>query len=385
MRLSWIEVDLGAVRHNVAALGGLVAPSRMCAVVKADGYGHGGVQVAEAAVDAGAGMLAVALLEEGIRLREAGIDAPILLLSEPNLEDVGELVRWSITPTVYRHVMLEALLGVVTRGHIGAHLKVDTGMHRVGADPDRALQLALRMADGGLPVRLTALWTHFAVSEADPLFTRHQIEAFQDVVDSLADRGVAVPMRHLANTAGAILHPDSRGDMVRAGIGIYGLYPSPECRAVVGLQPAMRVISHVSLTRRLPAGARPSYGRRRPLEVPSTVATVPIGYADGVPRILSQRGGTVLIGGTAHPFAGTVTMDQIVIDVGDHDVAVGEEVVLIGGQGDATIGVDDWADRADTINYEIVTRMGTRLPRRYLNAERGTQKAERTRPMRGPV
>lgn len=366
MRPSWIEVDLSAIRDNVAALATLVAPAKVCAVVKADGYGHGDVPVAEAALEAGAAMLAVALIEEGIRLREAGIEAPILLLSEPNLDDVGELVRWSITPTVYRHVMLEALLGVVTRGYVEAHLKVDTGMHRVGADRDRAVQLALRMADGGLPVRLGALWTHFAVSEADPVFTRHQIEAFGDVVELLADRGVHVPMRHLANTGGAILHPDARADMVRTGIGIYGLYPSEECRAVVGLRPAMKVVSHVSITRRLPAGARPSYGRRRQLEAPSTVVTVPIGYADGVPRILSQRGGTVLIGGVAHPFAGTVSMDQIVVDVGDHPVAVGDEVVLLGGQGDALVGADDWAARADTINYEIVTRMGTRLPRRYV-------------------
>ena len=376
MRPSWIEVDLAAIRHNVAALARLVSPAAVCAGVKADGYGHGDVPVAEAALEAGASMLAVALLEEGIRLREAGIEAPILVLSEPNLEDVGELVRWSITPTVYRHVMLEALLGVVSRGHLDAHLKVDTGMHRVGADRDRAIQLALRMADGGLPVRLAALRTHFAVSEADPAFTRHQMEAFQDTIELLADRGVHVPMRHLANTAGAILHPDSRADMVRTGIGLYGLYPSADCRAVVELRPAMRVVSQVSLTRRLPAGARPSYGRRRPLERPSTVVTVPIGYADGVPRLLSQRGGSVLIGGVAHPFAGTITMDQSVVDVGDAEVEVGDEVVLIGGQGEGHVGADDWADRTETINYEIVTRMGTRLPRTYLDAERRTQNAE---------
>ncbi len=366
MRQSWIEVDIGAVRSNVASFVDMVAPAQVCAVVKADGYGHGDVPVAEVALDAGATSLAVALVEEGIRLREAGIEAPILVLSEPALEDASELLRWSITPTVYRHAMLERLLEVVTKGFLDVHLKVDTGMHRVGADRDRALQLAMRMADGGLPVRMAALWTHFAVADIDPSFTSQQIDAFDDVVELLGDRGIAVPMQHLANTAGAILHPEARRDMVRVGLGTYGLYPSGQCRPHLELMPSMRVVSHVSMTRRLPAGARPSYGRRRPLEQPSTVATAPIGYADGVPRLLSQRGGTVLVGGVAHPFAGTVTMDQILIDVGDHPVSVGDEVVLIGGQGSGTIGADDWADRTETISYEIVTRMGTRLPRRYV-------------------
>jgi alanine racemase len=360
-----VEVDLEAVRANIAAFAALATGSDVCAVIKADAYGHGDVPVAEAALDAGAAMLAVALVEEGVRLREAGIEAPILLLSEPPLSDVEPVVRWSITPTLYRHVTLERLLEVVTKGHISAHLKVDTGMHRVGADRESAVQLALRMADGGLPVRLGALWTHLAVAEADPVFTSHQIESFEDVVQLLADRGIVAPIRHLANTAGAILHPESRADMVRIGLGMYGLYPSPECRAHIELRPAMRLVSRVSMTRRLLAGARPSYGRVRQLDRDSTIATVPIGYADGVPRMLSGSGGTVLIGGVPHPFAGTVTMDQIVIDVGDHDVKVGDEVVLVGAQNEGEIGVDDWADRTGTISYEIVTRMGPRLPRRY--------------------
>ncbi len=365
MRPSWIEIDLDAIAHNVTALKRM-AGTALCAVVKADGYGHGDVPVAETALNAGADWLAVALVEEGIRLREAGVDAPILVLSEPPIGDAARLVEWSLTPTVYRHEMLEALLDVLTGGTIDAHLKVDTGMHRVGAAPTQALQLGLRMADGGLPVRLGALWTHFAVAEEDAGFTSQQVGAFEDVVGLLADRGIQVPMRHLANTAGAILHPASRGDMVRIGLGMYGLYPSSECREHVELRPAMRVVSQVAMTRRLPAGARPSYGRRRPLPDDATVATVPIGYADGVPRLLSQRDATVLIGGEAHPFAGTVTMDQIVIDVGDHDVVVGDEVVLVGTQGDAEIGADDWAGKTETISYEIVTGFSSRLPRRYV-------------------
>jgi alanine racemase len=228
------------------------------------------------------------------------------------------------------------------------------------------MRLAMRLVDGGSKVRLGGLWTHFAVAEEEARYTSDQIEMFGDVVERLRDLGIEVPIRHLANTAGAILHDRARGDMVRVGLGLYGLYPSDECRSIVDLAPAMRVVSHVSMVRRLPAGSRPSYGRRRPLERDSTVVTVPIGYADGLPRLLSQRDGAVLIGGSSHPFAGTVTMDQIVIDVGDANVSVGDQVVLLGSQGDATIGADDWASRTETISYEIVTGMGPRLPRRYV-------------------
>jgi alanine racemase len=221
------------------------------------------------------------------------------------------------------------------------------------------------MADGGLPIRLGAVWTHFAVSEVDLDFTARQVDRLADFVEVIADRGVATPMRHLANTAGAILSPQSRADMVRIGLGTYGLYPSARCREHIDLRPAMRVVSEVSYVRRLPAGARPSYGRSRPLPKDANVATVPIGYADGVPRLLSSRSGEVLIGARRHPLAGNVTMDQIVIDVGDAPVQPGDEVVLLGAQGDEIVSAEEWADRTETISYEIVTRMGPRLPRRY--------------------
>jgi alanine racemase len=322
--------------------------------------------VAEAALAAGADWLAVALVGEAIRLREAGVEAPILLLSEPEHSDVRRLVEWSITPTLYRPDFLTMLDEAITLGTVAAHLKVDTGMHRVGADPESAMRLAMRLVDGGSKVRLGGLWTHFAVAEEDARYTSDQIEMFGDVVERLRDLGIEVPIRHLANTAGAILHKEARGDMVRVGLGMYGLYPSDECRSIVDLAPAMRVVSHVSMVRRLPAGSRPSYGRRRPLERGSTVVTAPIGYADGLPRLLSQRDGAVLIGGSSHPFAGTVTMDQIVVDVGDLDVAIGDEVVLIGEQGEAEVTADDWAAQLDTISYEVVCSIGPRVPRRYL-------------------
>ena len=358
MRPSWVEIDLAAIRFNVAALAKLIAPAKVCAVVKADGYGHGDVPVAGAALDAGASWLAVALVEEGVRLREAGIEGPILLLSEPAASDAIEIVRWNLTPTVYREVFVEALR---LAGARRAQIKVDTGMHRVGAAPAALPALFESCRSAGIEVE--AVWTHFAVSEeampeaAD--FTATQIARFDDAVSKHE-----VPMTHLANTAGGILFPDARRDMVRVGIGIYGLHPGPTTRSAVTLKPAMRIVSQVGFVQRLAAGDRPSYGRRRTLAGDANVVTVPIGYADGLPRGLSDRG-EVLIGGRRHPLAGTVTMDQIVVDVGDMPVQAGDDVVLIGRQGENEITADDWAGLLGTISYEVVCQIGPRLPRRY--------------------
>ena len=354
MRPSWVEVDLQAVRDNVRVLAALIAPADLCAVVKADGYGHGDVPVAEAAVEAGAQWLAVALVEEGVRLREAGVEAPILLLSEPPLSDAPDVARWGLTPTVYRAEFVEALRAA---GTDRVQVKVDTGMHRVGVAPAALPALLESCRAAGITV--DAIWTHFAVSEEVDDFTDAQIAAFDEAID-----GLDAPMTHLANTAGGILYPAARRDMVRIGIGIYGIHPGPSTRSRVTLKPAMRIVSRVGYVQRLAAGERPSYGRRRALDEEATVVTVPIGYADGLPRGLSDQG-RVLIGGRRHPLAGTVTMDQIVVDVGDMAVQVGDEVVLIGHQGDEEITADEWADRLGTIAYEVVCQIGPRLPRRY--------------------
>ena len=363
LRPSWIEVDLDAIRHNVAEIARIVSPARVCAVVKADGYGHGDVPVAEAALEAGAEWLAVALLAEGVGLREAGIDAPILLLSEPNQGDAEEVVRWSLTPSLYRTEFLEELEAVAPQDY-PVHVKVDTGMHRVGASPTEARALAETVASG--PLRLEAVWTHFPVSESDDEFTAQQTLALAALVADLRGGGVGPEIVHAANTAAALGHPAARFDLVRPGIGVYGLRPAPGCGLEADLRPAMRVISHVAHLRRLPAGARPSYGRTRSMPSDGTVATVPIGYADGVNRHLKDGGGTVLINSTRYPFAGNVTMDQIVVDVGSDRVAVGDEVVLLGRQGGEEITADEWAQRLETINWEIVCGFGPRLPRRYV-------------------
>ena len=363
VRPSWVEIDLDAIAHNVRLLADIAAPARLCAVVKADAYGHGDVPVAEAALEAGAPMLAVALVEEAIRLREAGIDAPILLLSEPPNQSAGEVVTWDLIPTVYTGGFVA--LSAAAQHPLPVHLKVDTGMHRVGAAIADAKDLvATIVADQHL--HLEGVWTHFAVAEEDVVFTRQQLETFNGFVEMLRKVGVEVSVRHAANTAATLLYPEARLDLVRVGIGIYGQRPAPGMVPELDLRPAMRVVSHVSMVRPYPAGTRPSYGRRKALPVGANVATVPVGYADGLPRALGAHGGDVLIRGKRHPLAGTVTMDQIMVDVGDDPVEVGDEVVLLGSQGNEQVTADQWAEHLDTISYEIVCQIGPRLPRRYL-------------------
>jgi alanine racemase len=359
VRPTYAEIDLGAIAHNVAVFAELIAPSQVCTVIKADGYGHGDVPVASAALDAGAALLAVALVEEGIRLREAGIEAPIILLSEPQPDAAADIARWDLQPSVYSHTFLDAL--EATGAALPVHVKVDTGMHRVGAAPDvvQGLVDAVRRSSSLEPA---SLWTHFAVADEDPDYTRAQIDRFDQVV---APFDFDVPASHMANTAGAVLFPEARRSFCRIGLGTYGLHPCPETVDLVDLRPAMRVVTHVSWVQRLEAGERPSYGRTRALDGPATVVTAPIGYADGYPRGLTSAG-SALIGGRRYPLAGNVTMDQIVIDVDDADVGIGDEVVLLGSQGAEEIGADEWADKLGTISYEVVCSLGPRVPRRYL-------------------
>jgi alanine racemase len=377
-RPAWAEIDLDAVRHNASLLRRLADPAALCAVVKADGYGHGELAVARAALEGGASWLAVALVEEGVTLRQAGIDAPILLLSEPPEEAMAEAVARRLVPTVYTAERIRALAKTVAdsaSAPVWVHLKVDTGMHRVGADPGDALALAeLIEADPNLG--LGAVWTHLAVADgtdpADIEFTLRQLDLFEEVLAELAGAGHHPPLTHVANSAGTIAAPSARRGLVRCGIAVYGVAPTPalaeELSAATGgsLRPALSLRSRVTLVRDLEAGERPSYGRCRPLSERSTVAVVPIGYADGVARRLFDQGGTVLIRGARRPLAGAITMDQIVVDCGppgSAGVEVGDEVVLLGSQGDEEITADDWAARLGTISYEVLCGIGPRVPR----------------------
>ncbi|MBL8776573.1 MAG: alanine racemase [Acidimicrobiales bacterium] len=366
-RPAWAEVDLAAVAHNVAVLIERVAPAQVCAVVKANGYGHGAVPVARAAVGAGASWLAVALVDEGVELRDAGLDAPVLVLSEPRPEEMPRVVAERLTPAVYTLEGVTALAeaarvaGVV----VPVHLKVNTGMNRVGAQPGEVLTLA-RAIDTDPALRLDALWTHCAVAdEPDHPFTAEQLARFRAAAAELEGEGLHPPLLHAANSAAALVHPEARFDLVRAGIAVYGIDPAPALTGVAALQPALSLHAHVTHVKRVGAGERVSYGLRHEFGRDATVATVPLGYADGVPRRLSGVGGEVLVGGRRRPIVGVVTMDQLMVDCGDDPVAVGDEVVLIGRQGAEAVTANEWGDRLGTIGYEVVCGIGPRVPRVY--------------------
>ena len=368
VRPTWGEVDLGAVRANTRRLAGLADPAALLAVVKADGYGHGAVPVARAALDAGASWLGVALVEEGTALRAAGLDAPVLVLSEPPAAAAGHVVDARLTPVVYTEPGIEALAKAVADqaadDPLPVHLKVDTGMHRVGCSPDDAANLVAAV-QARPELRLEGICTHFAVAdEPERPETRAQLEEFGRLIAGLERVGTRPPIVHAANSAGLLHFPDARFDLVRVGIAIYGVAPGPG--TAVALDPALSLRARVTYVKALPAGARLSYGLRYALERPGRVATVPVGYADGVPRNLGLRGGEVLLHGRRYPIAGAVTMDQLMVDVGDDDVEPGDEVVLLGAQGGDAIRAEEWADRLGIIAYEVVTGIGPRVPRRYV-------------------
>jgi alanine racemase len=362
-RRSWVDVDLDAVRHNVGVLRREVAPAEVLVVVKAGGYGHGAVPVARAALDAGAVALAVAIVDEGVELRNAGVDARVLLLSEPAPEDIAVCAAYDLEPTLY------TLEGVTAAEHAArpmrVHVKVDTGMHRVGAAPSAAIEVAEAVA-AAPPLELASIWTHCAVAdEPDDPYTSEQLARYDDVLAQARERDLTFAWRHAANSAGALYHPSARYDLVRAGIAVYGIAPNPRLRTV-DLRPALTWRATVSYVKPLPAGSRISYGLRHECLQDTVIATVPVGYADGVPRRWSEVGGEVLIGGERRPVAGVVTMDQLMVDCGPGaDVAVGDEVVLIGVQGESSLMSEEWAERLGTIAYEIVCGIGPRVARRY--------------------
>jgi len=367
MAVAWADVSLAAVAANVETLRSICAPAEVCAVVKANGYGHGAAPVANAALEAGATWLAVAQVDEAAGLRAAGVAAPILLLSEPRPTELDEVVAAGVTVAAYTPDLIRSLAAAARGGPpIPVHLKVDTGMRRVGASPADAVHLAEVISEDPALV-LAAIWTHCAVADdPDDPFTAGQLERFDAVVARVEAAGLEVPMRHAANSAAAIAHPASRYDLVRCGIAVYGIPPSPALADRVALEPALRLATRVSFVKPVAAGEGISYGLRHHIAADTVVATLPIGYADGVFRALGTAGQEVLIGGRRHRMVGTVTMDQLMVDVGpESGVRAGDEVVLLGAQGSERISPDEWAARLGTIAYEVVCAVGTRVERRY--------------------
>lgn len=368
-RWAWAEVHTGLISHNVAIVAQRTAPVQVWAVVKANGYGHGAIQVANAALAGGATGLCVAIVDEGVALRRAGITAPILLLSEQPAELADLIVGYQLTPTVTttRGAAVLAASASAADQTVKIHIKVDTGMHRMGVAPNEVVSLASFISSYE-SLTIEGVYTHFAVAD-DPSHVANaaQLSAFNSVLDGLSSRGINPPLVHAANSAAALANEPSRFTMVRLGIAMYGLRPGPGVAELcAGLIPAMSIKARVSAVRWVEAGEAVSYGLVRPLTKGSLIATVPIGYADGVPRALGRTNIQVLLNGVPRSFAGTITMDQLMIDCeSDSSVTVGDEVVLIGKQGEHSVTADDWADALGTIGYEIVCGISPRIFRRY--------------------
>jgi alanine racemase len=373
-RPAWAEIDLDALRSNAARVKARLGGAALCAVVKADAYGHGAVPAALALIEGGADGLAVAIVDEGVELRQAEITAPILLLSEPPQESMGAAIAAVLTPTLTTVGGVDAAGEAAKRigGIIPVHVKVDTGMHRMGTDLDQLVEV-LEAIGRYEQLVVEGLWTHLSVADEDSAesraFTELQLQRFDEAVELAARMGIRPPVLHVANSAGAIRLPEARRSMVRCGLVLYGELPTAVVADAAGsleLSPVLTIKAAVTAVRTLAAGERPSYGRRRPLPADGRVATVPIGYADGYPRALFPGGQEVLIRGKRYPLAGTVTMDQIVVDVGGDEVEPGDEVVLLGAQGDERITVVEWAERLGTIPYEVLCGIGPRVPRRSI-------------------
>lgn len=376
-RLAWAEVDLDAIAANCAVLAGLAHPAVLCAVVKAGAYGHGALPAARAALAGGATWLAVAIVEEGIALREGGIEARILLLSEPLPQVMEAAAGAGLTPTIYTAGGIEAARKAASAapggGPFRVHVKVDTGMHRVGADPGDVPDVALAV-DAAAELHLEGLWTHLAAADEPEHdgFTAAQLRRFDEVRRRLAAAGIRPDLVHAANSSALLAHQGAGNDLVRCGITVYGYPPSPALAGRAQLRPAMSLKAGVAFVRRLPAGERVSYGLQYELPTDSVIATVPLGYADGVPRRYSAVGGQALIGGRRLPIAGRVTMDQLLVDCGpDSTVTAGDEVVLLGRQGDQSIDATEWAERLGTVPYEILCGISARVARRYLGTAAG--------------
>ena len=374
-RWAWAEIDLGALRHNVATLAAHIGPQQLWAVVKADAYGHGAIECARVALQSGAHGLCVALVQEGIALRQSGINAPILIMSEQPAEQHRDIIQYGLIATLYNEATIAQFARTAHELEIMAtvHVKVDSGMHRVGVQPDNAVRVVSLVADSQW-LTLDGMFTHLATADvADTQFAQQQVSTFARAVEQVRALEIEVRHVHISNSSSAIRRLDAGVGctMERVGIALYGIPGDARSDSFgathqLDLRPVMSVHARVSHVQRVSAGQGVSYGLKRPVEHDATVATLPLGYADGVPRGLWESG-SVLIGGIRRPFAGVVTMDQIMVNCTDDAVHIGDEVVLIGSQGSDVITVNEWANKLGTIGYEIVCAISARMPRNYIN------------------
>lgn len=358
-------VHLSAVAYNVAQIRKRIGSGReIMAVVKADGYGHGAVEVSLSALKSGANCLGVAVPEEGEQLRRAGVDVPVTVLGLIQPEEAYKVIDFGLEQTVCSLEVAEALNEIASNkgAVVNVHIKIETGMGRVGVQPIDALAFVRRLGRFK-NLKLKGIFSHFScVDEVDKTFAKKQVEIFDGVVREIEASGIRIPKKHMANSAAILELPESYYDLVRPGIMIYGLYPSPEVSHSIELKPAMTFMTRVTFVKRVPSGTSISYGRTFITDKETPVATLPVGYADGYSRLLSDRG-EVLIKGYRVPLIGRICMDMCMIDVsGVENVRPGDEVTLF-GEG---LPVDEVAEKLGTINYEVVCAVGKRVPRVYI-------------------
>lgn len=373
MRPAWIEISLPAIRHNIAAFRRILSPdTEIMGIIKADAYGHGALRVAEVLREQGVKRFGVALLQEGVELRGNGIEEPILILGYTSEDDFPLVLRFGLTPTIYDYsqaALLERYAAEMGKS-AKIHIKVDTGMGRIGFRPGmQSLQEIGKIAE--LPhLFLEGIFSHLAWAD-NPLndFTHVQFARFREILADLEKTKIKFPLKHIANSAATINFLDMHLDLVRIGISLYGLYPDPQMKTnpKIDLRPAMQVKARLVHIKEVPKDTPLSYGCTFKTNCRSLIGTVPMGYADGVPRALSNNG-SVLVKGKRCPIVGRVCMDQFMVDLTDlGHAAVGDEIVLLGSQNGAWISADEVAEKAESISYEIVTRMSRRAPRVYVD------------------
>lgn len=367
LRPTWVEVNLDAIRHNVAELRRMAPNSQFMAVVKADGYGHGALQVARTALEAGATWLGVATVEEGVELRRNGVVASTLVFGYVPEEQTGMVLLHAIRPAVFSLDLARALQergkGLVRKAYV--HLKIDTGMGRVGIRPDEIIPFVRELKQLS-HIEVEGVFTHLATAdEPDNPFAAEQLAEFERVLALLRTEGINPPVIHAANSAGILLWPNSHYDLVRAGIAMYGHPPDPAVEWPVNLQPALTWRTRVGMIKEVPAGTPISYGCTYRAEKSERIASLPVGYADGYPRGLSNKG-QVLVRGRRCQVAGRVCMDQTMVRIPDGlEVEPGDEVVLIGEQNGEWITASEVAGLIGTINYEVLCAISKRVPRLY--------------------
>jgi len=368
LRPTYAEINLSAIARNIRQIKNRVAPAQVMAVVKADGYGHGAIEAAKVALENGASYLGVALVEEGIELRENGIKSPILVFGGVFEDQVKSFFDYNLEMTVYQKDIIDRLSKwcLHYQKPMGVHVKVDTGMGRVGVSLQEALAF-IESLHKTREVILQGIYTHFATAdEKDKQYAYLQLERFKSIISQLENKGIHIPIKHTANSGAILDLPESYFDMVRPGVMMYGYYPSAETTQSIVIEPAMTLKTKVLFIKEIPAQTSVSYGRKFISDCTTRIATLPVGYADGYNRLLTNKG-MATIRGKKFPIVGRVCMDLIHVELGDDDeIQIGDEAILFGQAKNNAFTVEEICQLIDTIPYEVTCWISKRVPRIYI-------------------